>query len=556
MSRAAVRQMAGLGLLGTVAFVALMAVLAWASALTSNGMATFGAIDLKANAISIAIRFEPPQMDHTRMTDTVSSMLAGHVLEGLLRYDVKGAIAPGVAERWDIRPNGATFWLRADALWSDGKPVTARDFVFSWRLVVDPANASQYAFIFYAIKNGEAINTGKLPPEQLGVRALDDRTLEVEFENPVAYFDKLVAFQTYLPIREDFYRSRNGRYAADASEMLYNGPFRMTSWVHGASLRLEKNPLYWNRDTVKLDVIDVPFITNDNNALINLYRDGQIADVEQLNSENLDQALKERWPIGRFAEGSVWYYEFNHRAGRITSNYHFRRALQLANDPRELLASVWKNPSYMVADSLFPAWLHGETGLLRQEYPPPTIKRDAEAARAELELARKELGLEAFPPLVLLLDDSPGSGKQAEYFQNLIGRALGLELRLDKQIFKQRLEKARLGDFDMVQTGWLPDYDDPLTFGDLFASWNLNNHGRYSNPELDAQVRIAQQSLEPAVRMKAFAEIQRILIEDVALVLNYERGILYLQRPELKGLVHRAIGPDRDFMNAYLDATQ
>jgi oligopeptide transport system substrate-binding protein len=131
-------------------------------------------------------------------------------------------------------------------------------------------------------------------------------------------------------------------------------------------------------------------------------------------------------------------------------------------------------------------------------------------------------------------------------------RALGIEVRIDKQIFKQRLDKMTAGDFDMVAAGWGPDFADPLTYGDLYASWNGNNRGRYSNPELDAQVRIAQESLDQRTRMDAFGEIQRILIEDAVQLPNYERGNVYVQVPELKGVVHRAVGTDPDYTYAYI----
>ena len=125
---------------------------------------------------------EPPQLDSTRATDQVSIFVLGHIMEGLLRYDASNRLVPGVAERWDLRPDGATFWLRDDARWNDGRPVTAHDFVFAWRTIVDPANASEYAFILYYIRNAEAINAGQMPPEALGVRATSDRVLEVAFE--------------------------------------------------------------------------------------------------------------------------------------------------------------------------------------------------------------------------------------------------------------------------------------------------------------------------------------------------------------------------------------
>jgi oligopeptide transport system substrate-binding protein len=552
MSRAAVRQLIWLGGIGTAGFIGLSAALAWMSSLTGGGATATTAFDFETQSITTSIRQEPPQLDTTRQQDTTSDMIIGHIIEGLARYDAQNRIVPGVAERWEIRPEGARFWLREDSVWSDGKPVTAHDFVFAWQTVVDPANASPYAFIVYTVKNGEAINNGDLPRSALGVHAVSDRVLEVEFENPIAYFDKLIAFSTFFPIREDFYRSRNGRYAADAEDLLYNGPFRISRWVHGASLRLEKNPTYWNREAIKLNSIDIAYITTDTNARLNLFADGRVVDVDHIPGEALEQVLQKRWPVGRFGDGSVWYLEINQRADRIGRNPHFRKALQLADDRAELVYKVLKTPSYTLAESLFPPWLMGAEGPFRAEHPPPPIHTDPVAARAHLETARKELGLEEFPPLVLLSQDSPTAVKHSEYLQDKLRRVLGLDVRIDRQIFKQYLDKANDGDFDLLISGWNPDFDDPMTFGDLFSSWNDNNRGRYNNPELDRNVRVAQQSLDPSTRMAAFGEIQRILIEDAAVIFNYDRGVMYVQDAHLKGVVRRAVGPEPDYTYAYV----
>ncbi len=551
LSRAAVRQIVSLTIICIVGFVLLMVGLSWASELTGSDSAILGGVDFETRSITLALSQEPPQLDSTRSTDQVSFFVLGHVMEGLLRYDANNRLVPGVAERWEIGPDGARFWLREDATWSDGQPVTAHDFVFAWQTVVDPANASEYAFIMYPVKNGEAINTGQMPREALGVRASGDRVLDVEFEQPVAFFDKLAAFGIYFPVRKDFYESREGRYAADAEDLLYNGPFVMTQWVHGAHVRLEKNPAYWNRETVQLNVIDMPYITSDSNAVVNLYKAGAIARAT-LGTEQLEDAMRLRWNLGRYIDGSVFYIDFNFRPDRMTSNYNLRKALQLVSDPNELVNKVIALPGYQPALSLFPTWLRGVNGAFRLEYPPQRIFPDHEEARRHLELAKQELGIETIPPLVLLSDDSPLSNKQAEYFQNLFMRALGLEIVIDKQIFKQRLAKMTSGDFDMVAAGWGPDFDDPLTFGDLYASWNLNNRGMYNNPELDRQVRIAQGSLDQQIRMDAFGEIQRMLIEDAVLLPNYERGLVYVEDPGLRGVVYRSVGTDPDYSNAYL----
>ena len=548
-TRSAGRQLLLLALLGVAGFALLMLALGWLSELTGSSSGSADAVDAATGTITLSLSGEPPQLDSTRMTDQVSGHVMGHIMEGLLRYDEQSRLVPGVAEDWQITPEGAVFHLRDNARWSDGEPVTAADFVFSWRRTVSPETASEYAFIMFPIKNAEAINKGELDPDQLGVRAIDSRTLEVTFERPVSYFDKLVAFSTYLPIRESFFDSRNGRYGADAEDLLYNGPFTMTRWVHGAHIRFEKNELYWDKDRIHLNVIDMPYVTSDTNATLNLFKDGKIA-VAGLDAETLENALEQRWHLNRFNDGSVFFLEFNHRPERLTHNLNLRKALQLVTDPGELVFKVMKLPGNLPGESLFPVWLRGVDGRFRQEYPAPVHRVDIDAARRHLELAKQELGLDEMPALVMLTGDNPTSSKQSEYFQNVFKKTLGIEVKIDKQIFKQRLAKMTSGQFDMVMAGWGPDFDDPLTFGDLFSSWNANNRGRYNSPELDRQVRIAQASLDPKTRMDAFGEIQRIIYEDAVILTHYERGVVYVSDPRLQGVVRRAVGTDPDYTNA------
>lgn len=534
-----------------VGLAALMWGLSWASSLFGSAERSQAALDADTRTASFVLTDEPPQLDSSKTTDALSGMVLGHVMEGLLGYDHENQLVGRVAERWDVRADGATFWLRRNATWSNGTPITAHDFVYAWRLAVDPTNASQYAFLLFAVKNGEAVTKGELPTTELGVRAVDDYTLEVEFQNPTAYFDKLVAFPTYYPINEAFRTSVGDRYGADADTLNYSGPYMIESWVHGASLKMVRNPNYWDSNRGGLDVIDFPYITADANARLNLFKDGKIA-AAGLNAENLDEALRQRWQMNAFAEGVVFYIEFNHRDGRPTANLNLRKALQLVNDPAELVYRVTKIPGYLPGKSLFPVWVRGVEGYFRQEYPAPEVAIDHEKARWHLEQAKRELGVDELPPLILLTGDNPLSTLQSEYYQDLFRRTLGLEVRIDKQIFKQRLEKMTAGEFDLVMAGWGPDFDDALTFGDLFASWNEQNRGRYASSELDAQVRIAQSSVIPQERMDAFGEIQRILFEDVVILPGYERGIVYVLDDRLGGVVRRAVGPDPDYTNAYI----
>ena len=417
---------------------------------------------------------------------------------------------------------------------------------------MDPDTAAEYAFILYPIKNAEAVNQGNLPKEMLGVRAISDSILEVDFERPTPYFDKLAAFNTYFPVREDFFGSTNGRYGADADMLLYNGPYVLDEWVHGASMVWKKNPFYWNDQKGFLDEIVAAYITNDVNANLNLFKDGQIVQTA-LSAPMLPTAMEQRWQIDRFMDGSLFFLEFNHRSDRMTENLNFRKALLLAQDPNELVYKVLKEASYLPAESLFPVWIQGLEGAFRKEYPAPQHRLDIGKAKEHLDLAKAELGIEEFPPIVLLTGDSSLSLLAAEYYQELYKKNLGLEIRIDAQIFKQRLAKMTSGDFDIVMAGWGPDYYDALTFGDLFASWNLNNRGRYQSDKMDDLVRIAQSELDPRKRMDAFGEIQELIHDDVVIVPMYERGVSFVVDSRLKGFKRRSVGPQVDFNYAYIN---
>jgi len=519
------------------------------SFITTSNLTFASAVDAETQSASIALAQEPPQLNGMKATDQVSIQVLSHVMEGLTRYDRRGMLSPGVALRWEISDEKATFWLRDNARWSNGDPVTAHDFVFAWRTVVTPSTASEYAFILYPIKHAEAINRGERPATDLGVRALDDFTLEVELERPTAYFLKLTAFVSYFPVQEAFYQSTQGAYGADADKLLYNGAFRISNWVHSASLTMLKNERYWDRDAIFLNKLDHAYITADTRARLNLYVDDEIA-FTRIDGETYKDALANKLRIRNFVTGSVFFLEFNHRTGRVTDNLNLRRALLAAFDPEEFVNRVLQMPGNLPGRSLFPVWLQGVEGKFRDEFPASERTPNIDEAKAYLEAAKKELGLDEIPPLALLVSDSPTATKQAEYLQGLYKSKLGLDIRIDVQTFKQRLAKMTAGEFDIVGAGWGPDFDDIMTFGDLFASWNLNNRGRYSNANYDEAVRTTMNATDPAIRMQAMAAVQKIVEEDVVIVPLYEQGVIYLLHPKLRGVRRTVVGGDPDFTYA------
>jgi oligopeptide transport system substrate-binding protein len=507
-------------------------------------------VDVDAQRIRLMLKSEPPNLNSLVTTDVVSSFVLNHVMEGLLQYDEHNRLVPGVAERWELRADGATFWLRADARWSDGRPVTAQDFVFAWRQVVAPATASPYAFIMAPVLNAQRINRAELPVTELGVRAIDARRIEVQFERPCPYFLGLTAFPTYFPLREDFYRQRGARYAADAGDLLFNGPFTLSRWEHGAHLTMLRNPDYWNRARIRLREIDIPFVSGDSGSAFNLYQERSIA-MAQLDAETLPDAVALGSPVKLFNTGAVYFLEFNLRPGRATANLHLRRAIQAIFAPEQLVNKIVGLPGNLPGQSLFPRTVKGVERPFRDEYPALPPPHDLGRARAELAQARRELGGQ-LPPLVLLAGVTPAAHKQAQYFQQLIQTGLGIDVRIDNQIFKQALDKRERGQFDIAMAAWLPDFDDAITFGELMASWNENNRSGYASARYDEWVHVANASSDQRERMAAFARMQQLLIDDVPLLPLYESAEMYAIDPALRGVQRALFGGDLDFRHAWL----
>jgi oligopeptide transport system substrate-binding protein len=510
------------------------------------------AVDARSGKIVLAMATEPPSLNTLQSTDSESFFVLTHVMEGLTQYDVNNKLVPGVASRWRMDEGGATFWLRKDARWSDGKPVTAQQFVYAWREAVDPKNGAPYASILYPIKNARGINTGGLAKAQLGVKALDDHTLQVTFEQPCPYFLGLTAFATYYPRREDIVEQFGARFAAESYTMVYNGPYQLDKWVHGASLRMTKNPHYWDARRLKINTIEIPFMTSSAAASLNLYRDGAVA-FTSLDAESLKEAVVQGYPVRRFRNGIISYIQYNFREGRASVNHDLRRAMQLVFDSATLVNKVIAMPGNRPLNALFPSTLRGVSDAFQEEFPPPLPEQNLVLAREHIALAKESFG-GALPPLTLLVSEAPVSVIIGEYLQNMFKQALGLDIRLDKQIFKQRIAKMQSGDFDLVLAGWGPDFDDPMTYADLFASWNENNRGRYANESFDHWIAVAQQSTDATQRMQAMDKLQMILHQDVGILPLFEGASVYLQHPELRGVGRAIFGGDPNYKFAWIEA--
>lgn len=501
-----------------------------------------GAINTEQRRISLAMGAEPPSLFSARTTDAESMFVLAHIMEGLLQFGENNLLLPGVAQSWQMDEYGAVFTLRKNAKWLDGKAVTAHDFVFAWRTVLAPETAAPYGPLLYPIKNAKAIQAGELPPEALGVSAVDDYTLQVEFSGPTPYFLNLMPFATFLPLREDFYVANKQRYAAESNLLMTNGAFRLDEWVHGARLRMNKNEQYWGSEDIFLEGIDVPYITSDPSALMNLFRNQQIA-YTRITGDTYNLAVSSGQALQTFADGFLYYLAFNHRPGRATAERVLREAIASVIDSRQIVNQVLASPSNKALYSQFPSAVKAEGGRLNDLYPTPVSLPNLDKARQLISQAKQAFGGE-IPPLTLLISDSATAIKLAEHLQFVLKYGLGLQVYLDKQTFKQRLAKSAAGEFDLVLTNWGPDFDDALTYADLFASWNSNNRGAYHSADYDDALAQLQTQIDPQLRSQAMQRLRDIIKRDAAIVPLYESGSIYLSHPGLRLLHRSAFGGD------------
>ncbi|NLG70305.1 MAG: hypothetical protein GX496_12225 [Firmicutes bacterium] len=347
---------------------------------------------------------EPPDLDPATSTDTVSFLILNATLEGLVRKSPDGSIKPGsgLAESWTVSPDGRvyTFKLR-QATWDDGTPITAEDFVYQWRRVIDPRTASQYQFMMElaGIQNGSAI--ARMDPEDdidaaletFGVKALDERTLQVTLEEPNPLFLELTTFISFLPAPRHLVERYGEQYAADADKMGASGPFRIASWTHGYELVLEKNPRYWDAASVKLQRIHFDMI-QDVGTTLQLYEQGSL-DIAGVSSRFVDvyrnhPDLQEPWP-----DGSAFYWEFNVEHP-VLKSAKVRRAIALAIDRQAFADRVLRNGSYP-ATSLTPPVITDAAkggafqGRVGQLFP---LRPNVQLARQLLREGLQELGYE------------------------------------------------------------------------------------------------------------------------------------------------------------------
>jgi len=479
---------------------------------------------------------DPETLDPALGTGLEDLRVIGALFEGLARNDPVTALPiPGLAESWEVSPDGRvyTFHLRDHLWWSPGQPITANDVIYSWRRVLDPRTASEYAGQLFYIKNGEAYNSGKIQdPSLIGAQALDARTVRVELNHPTAFFLDLCAFQTLAVVPRHFIE----KYGEDwmrTRPLPTSGPYLLQQWRLNDKIRLVKNPFYWDAAHTRSAVVDCLPISAPNTAL-NLYQTGGadiIWDRDNIPNELMD-VLSRRPDYHTFPYQGTYFLRCNTTHPPFNDS-RVRQALALAIDKHRLVEKILRGGE-PVADHLVPdgtAHYLPATGL---GYDPPRARRLLAQAGYP--------GGKGFPHCNYLFDSASGGEKIHEKvaveLKQMWRDQLGIQVDL-KQMEKQAYQVAQNHfDYDISRSTWIGDYNDPNTFLDLFRSDNGNNRTGWKNAAYDAYMEDANRQVDLTRRAALLREAETILVSEEAPIIPiyFYVGFTYYNPARIKGI--------------------
>lgn len=506
--------------------------------------------------LNLAAESEMDTMDTTLSTTNFTPM--NNVFEGLTAYDLEGKIVPAnAAELPEVSEDGLTytFNIREDANWSSGTPVTADDYVFAWQRMVDPNNGSGYAYLFSGIiKNAESILNDGTDVSELGVTAIDEKTLEVTLEQPVPYFLDLLTIPSYFPQNREFVTEQGDNYGLSADETIYNGPFVLSDWsaAEGDSWKYVKNDEYWDKDSVKLDEITNQVVKEVGTG-INLFESGELDSIDI--SGNFVPQYKDDANFKTNSKAWIYYIEMNHDVPEL-QNENIRKAISLAINREAFTNNVLQDGSQ-------PIYGHVPYGLAKNPETGADFRTDAgnpveynvEEAQAAWQAGLDELGIQTMT-FELITSDTEDSKRLAEFLQSELQTNLeGLTIDIRQMPDNSRLDSVKSGNYELATTYWLADFADPINFIERFDT--DINRGNYSFPEIDELVEKSTQQFDNKLaRWNTMIEIEQVALgERYVDAPIYQTAEAYLEKPYVKDIFRPTFG-SRSFKYAYIDGSK
>ena len=483
---------------------------------------------------------EVQSLDPHKIEGVPESNINRDLFEGLLVSDLDGHPVAGVAEKWDNKDFKVwTFHLRKDAKWSDGTPVTAQDFVYSWQRLADPKTASPYAsYLQYGhLANVDDIIAGKKPATDLGVKALDDHTFEVTLSEPVPYFYKLLVHPSVSPVPKSAIEKFGDKWTQPAN-IVSNGAYKLKDWVVNERIVLERNTNYW--DNAKTVINQVTFLPISSEVTdVNRYRSGEIDMTYNNMPIELFQKLKKEIPKEVHVDPYLctYYYEINNQKAPFT-DVRVRTALKMALD-RDIIVNKVKNQGDLPAYSYTPPYTDG-----MKLIEPEWFKWSQEKRNEEAKKLLAEAGYSADKPLTfnLLYNTSESHQRIAIAASSMWKKNLGVEAKLQNQEWKTMLDAMHTHNFDAVRYAWIADYDDAATFLNNFRTGDSENTSQYSNPAYDEALRNAAKASDTAARGKFYQQAEDLLGQDVPAIPVYHYVRTHLVKPWVGGFTSDKLG--------------
>lgn len=502
-----------------------------------------------AKTISLNAGMEPTGLNTLTSTYAIEFSLFKHMYENLVTLDDDDNTVPGAAESWDYDEDTLTytFHLRKDGVWTNGDPVTAKDFEFAWSQALNPDVASDYAYFLYFIKNAEKYFNGEVTWDEVGVKVVDDYTLEVTMEQPTPYALFLFSFGTLAPINQRFYEAVGADlYSTEAQYFCTNGPFALTEWSHNDKIVMQKNDAWHGAADVEVEEIDWKIIT-DANAALSSFLAGDLDMVGLGTGELIKQATAAGATIQSYTDGTSFYIYFNNN-DQYLSNVNLRRALFNAIDEQKEIDTVWQNDNEPMTSFTAPGVSATDgtsfAGKVGELYAP---SRDQEKAKEYLATALSELGCtvdDLSAHLSIDCGDSPTSIAEASFYQEQWRQVLGIEVAVNSMITKQGSQNRKTGNYVMSITGWGPDYNDPNTFLDLWVTDGGNNQTGFSNERYDELIDLASKETDLEKRESYFIECEQIIADQLPIGPAFWRAPSYACSDKIKGGMHRSTFQD------------
>lgn len=476
-----------------------------------------------SNEFRFVITSEPPSLDWSLATDNVSADILFNIMEGLIQLDEKLEVQPALAERWEISPNGKRyiFYLRKDALWSDGKPLLAQHFIEGWERLLNPATAAEYAYFLFDVKNAQNYNAKRITDfKQVGIHAKDDHTLVIDLWHPASYFLKLLFFWATFPLRKEVIEQFKDQWT-EPKHIVTSGPFKLKVWKHDDKVILEPNPYYYGE---KPKITATAYVINEDSTALSLYDTNKVDLIRRIPPLVMSQ-YKNKADYYSFPFLRGYYYGFNTQK-KPFDDVRVRKAFSMAIDRNQLPEILEGNQ--IPTSSWIPKGMFGYEESMGLKFDPKKAKTLlTQAGFPEAKF---------FPKVQMFYDTRDDNKIIAEFLHQQWKQHINIDIEIHNQEWKVHLKQLQTDAPHLWRLGWGADFPDPDNFMNLFTSYSGNNLTRWKNVRYDQLIAEGAKELNPKKRLALYRKAQMILTEEeVPIMPLFIESQNVLIKPWIKG---------------------